>query len=327
MIFETMNDRGLELSASDLLKNYLFGRATAAKIDEVQQKWHSMAGVIEAASDEEMIVTYMRHYWLSRQGVARTRQLYEDIKTEINNTQRAVEFASELATNAVKYAALLNSQHPIWLQYTPSARRSMEILHLLRMEQVRPLLLAVLDKFTATEVVKALKMVVCWSVRFLIVGGLGGGTMERRYAERAKEIRDGKIKNAKQLLGAMTTVVPGDGEFEEEFGKARVSQHYLARYYRRALERKNSAEKEPELVPNTEEDVITLEHVLPQNPGKAWKQVDAEVASAYYRRIGNMALLQASVNVDLGNKSFTEKCAEFKKSNYALTKSITKETN
>lgn len=54
---------------------------------------------------------------------------------------------------------------------------------------------------------------------------------------------------------------------------------------------------------------MTLEHVLPQNPGQAWSasfSKDADLADYIYR-IGNLTLLNVKVNHDAANKSFSEK--------------------
>jgi hypothetical protein len=51
-MFETLNDRGLRTSQSDLIKNYLFGRA-GDRIQEVQQKWTFMRGALETMEDED----------------------------------------------------------------------------------------------------------------------------------------------------------------------------------------------------------------------------------------------------------------------------------
>lgn len=47
VIFETLNARGRDLSASDLLKNYLFGKA-GDKVDQAQTNWNLMLGALEA---------------------------------------------------------------------------------------------------------------------------------------------------------------------------------------------------------------------------------------------------------------------------------------
>lgn len=119
----------------------------------------------------------------------------------------------------------------------------------------------------------------------------------------------------------MKPVIPTDKEFEAAFATARVAQNYLARYYLRALELKQKGLREPEWIPN-EDAAINLEHVLPENPGSNWPQIDDETAATYYRRIGNLALLQASKNTIIGNSPFSAKKAVLQESTYQLTKQI-----
>jgi hypothetical protein len=65
-----------------------------------------------------------------------------------------------------------------------------------------------------------------------------------------------------------------------------------------------------------------LEHVLPENPGKNWPDIEAAIHSTYYRRLGNMALLAATLNRDIGNDPFAEKKKVLASSDYQLTKEI-----
>jgi hypothetical protein len=51
-IFETMNDRGLKLSAADLVKNYLYSLVSDAPPDQVTNKWQSMSAVLESLGRE-----------------------------------------------------------------------------------------------------------------------------------------------------------------------------------------------------------------------------------------------------------------------------------
>ena len=268
-IFETLNDRGLDLAITDLLKNYLFSRADN-RITEVQVAWAAMLGALSAVGSDASLVDYVRHYWSSRFGATRERDLYSAIRKRISSKQAAVDFAHELEAGAKLYAAILSHAHEQWSDYGASARQHVETINLLRMVQVRPLLLAILGTFSRSETRKALRIIVSWGVRFLIHGGLGGGVLEDAYCQRAKSIRDGKIKAARDLAKEMADVVPSDRAFEESFASALVSQAYLARYYLRALEKQARGESEPELVPNPNEEEVTLEHVLPLKPEDNW---------------------------------------------------------
>ena len=143
--------------------------------------------------------------------------------------QAAVELAAQLSSNATYYAAILNPDHQLWRDLGGTGREHLRTLQFLRMEQNRPLLLAALQSLKPREALETLRMIVSWSVRFLIVGGLGGGTMEKQFGEKARQVRDGEATTAKDVAALMAAVVPGDAEFQSSFSNARVSQAWLAR--------------------------------------------------------------------------------------------------
>jgi uncharacterized protein with ParB-like and HNH nuclease domain len=109
-IFETLNDRGLDLAISDLLKNFLF-LSSQDRIGEVQQHWVAMVATLAAVDNEAMLVDYIRHYWSSTHGATRGRELYARIKAVILSKQTALDFAKDLEGNAKRYAAILNTDH------------------------------------------------------------------------------------------------------------------------------------------------------------------------------------------------------------------------
>ena len=322
-IFETLNDRGLSLAISDLLKNYLFGIA-ADRLPEVQQRWLSTVGTLEAIDNEEILVTYIRHWWSSKHGLVREKDLYEHIKKHVKNKLNALEFASELSKNAKLYVAILNTGHEIWQTYGTTAQQHMETLNLMRMIQIRPLLLSIFDKFEVKDVKKTLRMMVSWVVRFLITGGLGGGTLENHYSQRAREIRENSICTSDELVEKLRNIIPSDTQFKASFITATVSKQYLARYYLRVLENQVKGNSEPELIPNDNQEIVNLEHILPQNPSSTWSHISEDDHSAYIKRFGNLALLQTKINTEAGNDSFAFKKPFLKKSEFNLTSMIAK---
>src|SRR5207248_8011686 len=103
VIFETMNDRGLELSATDLIKNYLFGRAGKKRIEQVKQDWFSMTGTLERVAEEEIVRTFVRQYWISRHGVVRGQELFDALKAKVRTESQAAAISSEMSTVATNY--------------------------------------------------------------------------------------------------------------------------------------------------------------------------------------------------------------------------------
>ena len=190
-----------------------------------------------------------------------------------------------------------------------------------RATALRPLMLTISREFTPVEAEKVFRLFIRWTVRFLIAGGGRSGTVEQSYAACALKVTRGEVRKAKDVLREMRPVIPTDKEFEAAFVTARVSHNYLARYYLRALEMKEKGLPEPEWIPN-DDTVINLEHVLPENPDANWPDIDPETAATYYRRIGNLALLQASRNTLIGNNPFSIKKPVLRASTYQLTKEI-----
>lgn len=321
-IFETLNDRGLDLAISDLLKNFLFHKANK-RIDEVQGYWTTMTGILEATSEDKALVIYLRHYWSSVNGLTRERELYKKVKQKISSVTAAVDFSRELSNSSAKYAALSNTSHDIWKKYGPTTRGHMETLNLLRMTRMRPLLLAILDVLSVPVIKKALKYIVDLAVRNLIVS-TPGGNLEPKYSDISVKIRKGKIKTAEQLRKACKVIFPSDTQFYDEFAVATIPKSYLARYYLRALEQTENCQRNPEFVPNANSDVVNLEHVLPIKPHKNWSNFTEEQHKTMCLRLGNLAIMKSEDNSIAGNAKFSEKKKELIKSSLKLTKSIAK---
>ena len=163
-----------------------------------------------------------------------------------------------------------------------------------------------------------------WSVRGLIVGSFAGGTAEKAYANAAVKVRSGNIKSVDHLFAELQSIVPTDEQFESAFATALLPRSNLARYYLIALEKGKKGDPEPEFVPNSDEEQVNLEHVLPKNAseaewGKAFKP-DERRDLPY--RMGNLALLKKGRNGKIGNEAFTAKKPILAVSQFDLTKEI-----
>lgn len=324
VMFETLNDRGLKASQADLLKNHLL-RYSGTRSTEAQQKWARMIGVLESLGHDEMTVTYIHHLLITQDGPTKAAEVFDKVRNRVNSQGRALEFLEQASEWVNDYAAIFNSDHSKWNEYGTSARKQIATINRdLQVEQIRPLMFAVARNFNVKEATLAFRLFVNWSVRFLIVGGRGG-LLDRNYALRAQEIGKGEIKTAKQLADALADIIPNDALFKTSFAETRVSKAFLSRYYLRALELKRKDDPEPEYVPTDEETTINLEHILPENPQGNWPEFDDETALAYYRRLGNLVILQAKRNSKMGNASFEDKKLVFAKSAYLLTHEVSVE--
>jgi hypothetical protein len=320
LIFETLNDRGADLTVADLLKNYLFGRA-GEQLEVVKSRWiEALANLDIATVGNQLFTDFLRHYWSSKFGATRERELYGRIKERISTAQNAVDLSEELRAASRFYAALLNSEHEFWSDLGSNGRDLVEIIGILNLEQARPLLLALMQYFTKKDLLATLRSMVSWGVRGVIVGGIGGGAYERAYCDAAVDTRAGTVNDLATLRARLSSVIPGDAQFEESAATANVTKAALARYLLRALERQAKGEREPELVPNSNEQEVNLEHILPKNASDPdWAGFSDEEKSALLHRLGNLALLTKGQNGRIGNKPFHTKKPILQSSNYTLT--------
>jgi hypothetical protein len=170
-------------------------------------------------------------------------------------------------------------------------------------------MLAVASKFTPTEVYKAFRTFVSWTVRFLISGGSRSGKVEKAIGDNALAVKEGRIKTARDLAARFRKVIPGDSKFHTAFCTKSLSNGRQARFILRELEsERRGGQPDALLAPIADTSVLSLEHILPKNlAAQGWDHFTADERKLYCKRIGNLVLLNAKDNGALGDKSFATK--------------------
>ncbi|HUW44700.1 MAG TPA: DUF262 domain-containing protein [Dehalococcoidia bacterium] len=324
-IFETLNARGRELAIADLLKNHLFSCA-GESMDDVRRLWNSASSKIGEV-DETAITDFLRHYWNSRYTLARERELYRRFRSQIHDGNDSLIFAEELDKAASDYSALLNPGHMIWRELGQKVVDAVFSLFGLRLEQNRPMLLAAMRKLQKSELAILLPWLLSWSVRGVMVGGIGKGKYEVNYANAAIAINNDETSSVTQIFDKIENIIPSDTEFEIAFRTYRPSNNRLTHYILRALEMGAQNEIEPYVIPNPDHQELTLEHVLPRNPNRAeWPTfLTDEIIAEYVPRLGNLALVPRILNKSLGNRPFNSKRTVYLDADLKLTKDIANE--
>lgn len=320
-MFETLNDRGLRTSQSDLVKNYLFGRS-GERIGEVQQKWASMRGALETIEEDDITITFLRHSLTVIHGFVRETQVYDTVQNIAKAPQPVVTFAGQLEALANAYVAIHNTEHEKWNKYSDATRKAIEVLNLFDIKPLRPLMLALAQKLADKEAEKAFRFCVSLSVRLMIASSTRTGTVEEGLAAVAHDIFIGKITTAVDLKNHLKALTPADGTFVQAFENATVSNRKLARYYLRSMELAAQNDAEPWHIPNDDRGTINLEHVLPEKPEGNWPQFADDQVRLYFKRIGNLCLMRVSDNSAAKSADFETKKPIFARSPYVLTKRI-----
>jgi hypothetical protein len=185
-------------------------------------------------------------------------------------------------------------------------------------------MLAVAAQFQPKEASEAFRMFISWGVRFIITSNTSRGSIDEVLAEAAHLVYMGEITTAVGIRKQVSETIPVDEEFRKAFETASVSKAQFARYYLRSLEMAAKGESAPWFVPNDDQTVINLEHILPESPEKNWPHFNDDEVRIYSRKIGNLALLKSVTNSDLHNSNFAVKKAAYAGSPYVLTSMIAK---
>jgi hypothetical protein len=326
-MFETLNDRGLRVSQADLIKNYLYGRS-ADRLDEAQQKWTLVRGVLDNLEGDDTLIDFLRHSLIVTVGFVREAQLYDKVQKTAKSPQQVISFVNTLETLASLYVAIQNPEHENWNGYPATTRKAIEVLNLFGIKPFRPIMLAAAAKLPKKDLDLVFRLLVSLGVRLFIASSTRTGSVEQALSTSATKIYAGEIKTAAALKSALKDTIPTDTTFENAFRTARVSNGKLARYYLRSLEVEAEGDATPWMIPNDDQLVINLEHILPKNPIGNWSQFGTdEDAGAFTNRLGNQALLLAGENSKLGSEAFDTKKAVFAKSPYVLTSIVSNVTD
>jgi hypothetical protein len=319
VLFETLNDRGLDLAVSDLVKNYLFSLAGSHYLERFKQSWVEIATLVGSQN----LTTFLRHSWLSETGLVRERDLYRTLRDNVKGTPPARQFMDKLRKRAELYAALSNPEHSYWADAPSDVRDYLDPLALFKVAQYRPVLLSAMEVASVDLVTKILRLLVVVSYRYTVISQLGTGNLESIYTDCALAIRTGKAKGIKDVFAALRPAYVDDARFMADFAARQFTSAGIARYSLAQLN--DHLESDPERQVAERSGRITLEHILPRNPGKAWgmNAGNAEDIDEVVDRIGNLTLLEKGKNRGLGNAGFKEKKeAGYATSGLALNKSI-----
>lgn len=314
-VFETLNARGVQLSSSDLLKNYIFSVADINKlhkthIEEIENKWTRIIDILK----DNQISDFLRVYWNSIHKTIRKSQLYRTIRNEIKTPEQAFSLLRDLEKNANIYMALKDPNDEMW-QQNSNIKEYLRLLKLFNVTQPISLLLSANTNLSDKQFESLLSKIVIISFRYNVICGKNPNEQEVAYNNLALEIHEKKLLDITKLK---SSVYISDAEFEQNFAYKEFvyssRNNKIAKYILTRLEKFETGG-------NFDEDSITLEHILPDSPDEEkWNYWDDMKISQYHYRLGNMTLLEYNKNKSIGNASFLEKKSVYNTSSIPMTK-------
>lgn len=322
-VFETLNARGVRLSATDLLKNYLFsiiskGETHEAELKSLEDRWERVVELLGSESFPE----FLRVFWNSRHPLVRKADLFKTIRRHIHTIESAFALLRDLDYFASVYVSLRNPFDSLWEK---EEREALQELQLFNVRQPLAMLMACYQRFFEVDRVafrKILRAISIFSFRYNIICSLPSNEQENFYNEIARSIFNQTYDTYGKVLSALQVLYPNDDIFKTAFvnkelrtGNSRNKR--IVRYIFFAIEQYRSKQDF-----DTESAIYNLEHILPENPSEAWDYINEAQQERFIYRLGNMTILETKRNRDLGNVSYGLKRPIYAESVLQITQAI-----
>jgi len=326
-LFESLNDKGLDLGAVDLVKNRLFMEANEnPNIDEerIKNLWEEIMSIVRPELDQNY--RFFCHYFMSistpevKDNVSK-RKLYdyvdELLKGGLVNAGITLEEMLEDMLRKgelyvdIKNCSVSNGYKPRKLNDLNNKLESSQIKN----NRIRTLLLKIIDEYdSADDVIEALNILEIFNIRNKI-GGRDSNTSRDRFWSRTCSMMDRQEDPNRYLRRICQERAPNDTILKERIANREFKNNDFTKYI---LDR---VEEEHYMRSGSGKGVqdrasVDIEHIAPRQSFSAqkysaWKRYlscSEDEFEEYKNRIGNLTLLENSVNRTATDKPFQQKC-------------------
>ncbi|GAA9187995.1 DUF262 and DUF1524 domain-containing protein [Helicobacter pylori] len=304
LIFESMNSKGIELTQTDLIRNYIVMETEIEKQEGFYNKyWRAMEE--EFKQNKKLFDRFVRHYVTIKTKIPNVNKVYVALKDYRQKEGIGIE---DLLKDLQKYCGYF-CQIVFKKEADKDLNKALDFLVDLEMDVIYPLLLelysdysdGVLSKDDFRRSIALIESYICRRK----VCGLGTNSLNKVFPSFTKHIqKDEYFKSLKAHFGSLTEKqrFPNNDEFKDCFITIDFYRFKKNRYFFERLE--NFDTKEPV---NTKG--LTIEHIMPQTLTEEWErdlgENFQEIHDKYLNTIGN--LTKTGYNTEYSNKSFQEK--------------------
>ena len=319
-VFETLNARGLELSSTDLLKNYLFSRINAQTDKKtLERRWQSLLETVRA----EHFPEFLRYHLLCEHPRIRKQRLFKIVRDSVSSKEDVFGLMDALEARAELFSALSDPHHGFW-QENPDAKLPIRELKLFKSRQLTPMLFAAWEKCSPADFARILRMVSVVIFRYTVVSGLNTNALEPVSHAAAKALLKGDAKTPSAVFERLKPVYVDDGRFVQAFATLSIrtqgQKKTLAKYILSKLEADASKR-----ACDHETDPATIEHIFPENAPADWDEaISQEEGKDAVYRLGNLVLLESHINRNIGSRPYPVKVGGYQESEYASAKALAK---
>ncbi|TPH28983.1 DUF262 and DUF1524 domain-containing protein [Helicobacter pylori] len=311
LIFESMNSKGIELTQTDLIRNYIIMETEIEKQEGFyNQYWRAMEENFKQSEKqskrEDLFNKFVRHYLTIKIGKApNEKRVYGAFKDYQQKEGIEIE---DLLKDLQKYCGFF-CQIVFKKEADKDLNKALGFLVDLEMDVIYPLLLelysdyndGVLSKADFRRSIALIESYICRRA----VCGLSTNSLNKVFPSFTKHIQKNEyFESLKAHFGSLTNNqrFPDDDEFKNLFITIDFYKFKKREYFFERLENFDRKERV-----YTRE--YTTEHIMPQKLTEEWEKVlgqDHErIHTQYLHTIGNLTL--TGYNQEYSNNSFQEK--------------------
>jgi uncharacterized protein with ParB-like and HNH nuclease domain len=316
-IFETINDRGVGLNSMDLLKNLLFMKTPKEQFARLKDTWKELQNTIFRMGEKPL--RFLRYFIFSRYNVDLLREdeiygWFAKNDALVGYGRDPIGFAKELVSAAQAYERFREGKNE-----KGERNRYLDNIRLLGGQAARQhLILLLAGRHLAPALFDRLASEVESLFFCYVITREPTRDFERNFAKWATELRS--IKTDEELTAffvARFDKAKADlsNRFDDAMGRLSLGglQFYRFQYVLAKLTQQVDllAYGETEgtrWLTNYVSGGYEVEHIFPQTPKVVAAEEFGPVSDPeVVQRLGNLVLVEKSINISLGNRPYSEK--------------------
>ena len=339
-IFETINDRGVGLNPMDLLKNLIFQQVPRDKFYKLKDKWKELVDTLE--NKQEKPLRFLRYFIISNypsisnsnrgdENIVREDEIYKWFTRKENAhiySNDPYAFVDLLIENARCYVSFAKGKNQMG-NYDVNLSNIINLGGNAFRQHI--ILLLAARKFD-TDMFNYLSKSIETYLFYSLFTKEQAKIYEKQFGKW--DLSLGKVSTLEELkVWVAENIKPEVDRKENEYKLRFLSftqndlQQYRVRYVLAKIAQYVDSSRTGVLTPTALTNYIKagveIEHILPQTPtGEMLEQIPEY--ESVKTMLGNLTLIEKSMNDVIKNRPYSDKVLEYEKSPYYITKSLAK---
>ncbi|NEU56272.1 DUF262 domain-containing protein [Halorussus sp. MSC15.2] len=342
-LFESLNNKGLDLSSVDLMKNHLFKIATEdPEINEGEIKALWEEGIRNLREVLQKPERFFRHYLMATEllnvsnSISSTR-LYDVFQRVVDQDIYEAgltleDFVEDMREKSELYIDIVNCEVDFeWMDRRERQRVNAKLddIKAIRNTQIRTLLLRLFEEFNEfSDVMQALRLIEVYLIRIGVANYGTGSYRDRVFATICTELSN-ESNPHRFIERRFREHSPSDAQFKAELKDYDFKQNDRTKYMLDQFEQEHFAHSGVGKQV-ADRDLVDIEHIAPRNSFSAkkystWQQyldVSEDEFEQHYNRLGNLTLLESSMNATASDHPFEQKKREYETSDFEMTRKL-----